>query len=166
MKFCTQGTSFPGRVLWPLKAPSTMGPVAFFASFVATSPGYLAEHVLLLATIVVCALRFMSMYDVYVISISIIDLATHFFIAIFPVCQMNNFTFGAQWAQAALLEGVDDFDDLSTVCYIGESPMVRCTWERRAAQEAPRRGTLCAGWSRIACTWQGGKLIKLRTEGR
>ena len=39
-----------------------MGPEAFFASFVATSPGYLAEHVLLLATIVVCALRFISMY--------------------------------------------------------------------------------------------------------
>ena len=63
----TQGISFPGRVLWHLKAPSTMGPEAFFASFVATFPGYLAEHVLLLATIVVCAPRFMSMYDVYVI---------------------------------------------------------------------------------------------------
>ena len=67
----TQGISFPGRVLWHLKAPSTMGPEAFFASFVATFPGYLAEHVLLLATIVVCALRFMFMYDVHICYIHI-----------------------------------------------------------------------------------------------
>ena len=104
-----------------------MGPVAFFASFVATSPGYLAEHVLLLATIVVCAPRFMSMYDVYVIFISIIDLSTHFFFAIFPVCQMNNFTFGAQWVQSPVPEDMDDFDDLLTLCNIGKSPMVLTT---------------------------------------
>ena len=49
------------------------------------------------------------------------------FIAIFPVCQMNNFTFGAQRAQAAVLEDVDDLDDLLTVCNIGKSPMVLTT---------------------------------------
>ena len=67
------------------------------------------------------------MMYIYVISISIIDLSTHFFFAIFPVCQMNNFTFGAQRAQAAVLEDVDDLDDLLTVCNIGKSPMVLTT---------------------------------------
>ena len=59
--------------------------------------------------------------------ISIIDLSTRFFFAIFPVCQMNNFTFGAQWVQSPVLEDMDDFDDLLTLCNIGKSPMVLTT---------------------------------------